>query len=377
VTDVRITVVGGGVLGTMHAWQAVARGHDVVQIEREPEARGASVRNFGQVWVSGRAGGAELAAALRARQLWEAIGSRVPGLGFRANGSLTPLRTKHELAVAEAAVARADAAERGYEILTAAAARAVNPGLTGAFEAALYCAQDAAVEPRTAQPALRAELEKSGRYTFLPGREVRTAEGPGEVRDDHGDVHRADLVVLCTGAWLGGLVRELTGGGPPVRRVRLQMMQTDPLDVRVPTSVADADSFRYYPAYRSPALDALNADQPQTGTPAEHRMQLLMVQRLDGSLTIGDTHEYEQPFAFDTVEEPYEHLTGVVEGLLGRPLPRIRRRWAGVYAQCLDPEAVVHREEVRDGVWLVTGPGGRGMTCSPAIAEQTADELDW
>jgi hypothetical protein len=38
----------------MHAWQALVRGHEVVQIERELEARGASVREFGLVWVSGR-----------------------------------------------------------------------------------------------------------------------------------------------------------------------------------------------------------------------------------------------------------------------------------------------------------------------------------
>ncbi|MET9048140.1 hypothetical protein ABZX34_35765, partial [Streptomyces sp. NPDC004362] len=31
--------------------QAVERGHEVVQIERETEARGASLRNFGQIWV--------------------------------------------------------------------------------------------------------------------------------------------------------------------------------------------------------------------------------------------------------------------------------------------------------------------------------------
>src|ERR1700754_3085742 len=93
VAVVRVTVVGAGVLGTLHAWQALSRGHEVVQIEREAEARGASLRNFGQIWVSGRAGGEELDTALRARELWEEIGARVPGLGFRANGSLTPRRT--------------------------------------------------------------------------------------------------------------------------------------------------------------------------------------------------------------------------------------------------------------------------------------------
>ncbi|MFI9613653.1 TIGR03364 family FAD-dependent oxidoreductase [Streptomyces sp. NPDC052023] len=373
----RVIVVGAGVVGTMHAWHAVNRGHEVVQIEREAEARGASLRNFGQIWVSGRAGGEELQTALRARELWEEIGGRVPALGFRPNGSLTPVRGDLELAVAEAAVARPDAAARGYKLLTPGEARALNPALRGAFTAALYCERDAAVEPRTAQLALRQELLKSSRYKFLPGREVRDVIGTNAVRDDHGDVHQGDVVVLCTGAWLGGLVRELAGPGLPVRRVRLQMMQTEPLGEPLTTSIADADSFRYYPAYRGAALDELNAGQPQPETAAEHRMQLLMVQRADGGLTIGDTHEYEHPFAFDTLEDPYDHLTGVVESLLGRPLPKIRRRWAGVYAQCTDTTRVVHRQQVRDGVWLVTGPGGRGMTCSPAIAETTANELDW
>ncbi|MET7775186.1 MULTISPECIES: TIGR03364 family FAD-dependent oxidoreductase [Streptomyces] len=373
----RVIVVGAGVVGTLHAWHAVERGHEVVQIEREAEARGASLRNFGQIWVSGRAGGEELETALRARELWEEIGTRVPGVGFRACGSLTPVRNPRELAVAEAALAREDAAARGYKLLAADEARAVNPALRGAFEAALFCERDAAVEPRTAQLALRAELSKSPNYTFLPGREVRDVVGEHAVRDDHGDVHTGDVVVLCTGAWLGGLVRELAGPELPVRRVRLQMMQTEPLGEPLTTSVADADSFRYYPAYRSPALDDLDAHQPQAPIAAAHRMQLLMVQRADGGLTIGDTHEYEHPFAFDTLEDPYEHLTEVVESFLGRPLPKIRRRWAGVYAQCTDPSRVVHRQRVRDGVWLVTGPGGRGMTCSPAIAETTADQLGW
>src|SRR5581483_1913050 len=122
---------------------------------------------------------------------------------------------------------------------------------------------------------------------------------------------------------------------------------------------ADGDSFRYYPAYDGAALGAV---QPQEELARQWGMQLLMVQRLDGGLTIGDTHAYEEPFDFDLDEQPYDHLTGVARALLGRPLPPVRRRWAGVYAQCFDPTRIVHREAVRDGVWLVTGPGGRGMT---------------
>jgi glycine/D-amino acid oxidase-like deaminating enzyme len=50
----KIVVVGGGVLGTTHALEAIVKGHSVIQIERDEVARSASVRNFGLIWVSGR-----------------------------------------------------------------------------------------------------------------------------------------------------------------------------------------------------------------------------------------------------------------------------------------------------------------------------------
>jgi FAD dependent oxidoreductase TIGR03364 len=369
----RVVVVGAGALGTMHAWHAVDRGHEVVHIEREDTARGASVRNFGLVWVSGRHGGSELDATLRARELWQEVGARVPGTHFRACGSLTVIRTEAEYAVAREVAGRPDAAKRGLRVLDAAETRRRNPALRGDLLGALWCERDAVVEPRLTQRALQEHLAGTGRYTLLTGREARLA-GNGLVRDDYGDRHQGDLVLLCPGATLAGLVRELAPR-LPVRRVRLQMAQTEPLDEPLPTAVADADSFRYYPAYRGASLDALREAQPQPPVADAHRMQLLMVQRVDGSLTIGDTHEYDQPFGFDVVEEPYQHLREVAAALLGRPLPPIRRRWAGVYAECVDREAIVARHQVDDRTWLVTGPGGRGMTLSPWLGEQTADQL--
>jgi FAD dependent oxidoreductase TIGR03364 len=369
----RVLVVGGGVLGTMHAWHAIENGHDVVHLEREPAARGASVRNFGLVWVGGRADGAELDTALRARELWARIAADVPGIGFRANGSLTVLRTDAELAVAKEVAARPDADRRGYTLLTETEVRQHNPALRGDLLGGLHCARDAAVEPRLALPALREKLTATGRYTWLPGRDVRDV-GTGFARDDTGQRHTGEAVILCPGATLSGLAKDIAGE-LAIRRVRIQMMQTEPLDEPLTTSVADGDSLRYYPAYRGDALDALNAGQPQSPVATEHAMQLLMVQRLDGSLTIGDTHGYVEPFPFDVDEAPYEHLVDVARSILGRPLPRVRLRWAGVYAQCVDTGSIVARLRPADGVWLVTGPGGRGMTCAPAIAEQTLAEV--
>ncbi len=369
----RLVIIGGGILGTMHAYTAIRRGHEVVHLERETEARGATVRNFGLVWVSGRADG-ELAATLRSRELWADVGAAVPGVGFRPAGSIALLRNDDEVGVAQDMTTRADAQARGFRLLDRAEVMAINPAVRGKFVAGLHCTLDAAVESRQALPAIRAYLESSGRYTFHAGTEARAVTGTA-VRDEHGRTHAGDIVVLCTGATHSGLLRDVAGP-LPVRRVRLQMMQTAPLDEPLTTAIADADSFRYYPAYAGSALDTLQRNQTQHAVAAEHKMQLLCVQRLHGGLTIGDTHEYTEPFAFDVDEAPYDYLTGVVEELLGRKLPQVVRRWAGVYSQCLDPGALVHRSTPAEGVWVVTGPGGRGMTLGPVLGEQTADLLN-
>lgn len=93
----RVVVVGGGVLGMMHAVQARRAGLSVIHLEREAGARGASVRNFGLIWISGRAPGAELALAQRARTLWEQLAGAVPQAGFRRHGSLTVACDEAEL----------------------------------------------------------------------------------------------------------------------------------------------------------------------------------------------------------------------------------------------------------------------------------------
>lgn len=376
----KVIVIGGGILGTAHAWMAVERGHQVVQLEREVQARGATVRNFGLVWVSGRAP-FELSAAQRARDLWEKIGADVPGIGFRPCGSITLVRSSAELAVAEQAAAQPDSTDRGFRLLEPDEVRATNPALRGAFLAGLLCTRDGAVESRVALPAIRAHMQACGDYEFFSGHEVRRVEETSSgvsVIDDVGTVYQGDAVIHCPGAAHAGLTRELVGDRLPVRRVRLQMMQTAPLGESLTTAIADGDSFRYYPAFAGRALDALESSQSQTATAAEHHMQLLCVQRLHGGLTIGDTHAYDDgtPFDFDVVEDPYRHLTGVVEDLLGRPLPAITRRWAGVYSQCVDSGELVFRQQVSSSVWVVTGPGGRGMTLAPAIGEQTADEMN-
>lgn len=69
----------------------------------------------------------------------------------------------------------------------------------------------------------------------------------------------------------------------------------------------------------------------------------------------------------------WEEIAGQITRTGFRPLPLLppaRLRWAGVYRQVTTAE-LYHRSRVADAVVLVTGPGGRGTTCTPAIAGET------
>jgi FAD dependent oxidoreductase TIGR03364 len=361
----RVVVIGGGILGTMHAWHAVKRGMHVTHVEREAGARGASVRNFGLVWVSGRAPGPELALGLRARELWDEVAADCPGTGFRPAGSLTVATDEPAVSALELAADLPDAAARGFQLLDADEARARCQALGADVLAALFCERDAIVEPRLTPAAIRARLVQSSRYTWRPGRHIVDTDSAGAI-DDLGQRHPADLTVVCTGAAHRGLLGGVLDG-LALRRVRLQMLETAPLDTTISTAIADADSLRYYPAFAGPPRDHLAVQDPLAEAWAA---QLLLVQRLDGSLTIGDTHAHDEPFAFDYDSSPEAHLLATASRILGRPLPEVRRRWTGVYSQVTDDRTYA-RVSPLPGVVIVTGPGGRGMTLSPAIAEET------
>jgi FAD dependent oxidoreductase TIGR03364 len=364
----RVVVVGGGVFGTMHALFALARGASVVHLERDLVPSGATVRNFGLVWVSGRAVGRELALALRARELWQEVALGVPEVGFRANGSLTLVNNELELEVARRAMARDDADVRQFELLSPDGVVERNPALQGEFIGGLYCGLDAAVESRVALGALRTFMENSGRYEYLPGHELVGVVDHGAV--DHRGVHYGgDYVVLCLGATLSGFGAELFENDP-LRKVRLYMAETEPLAHALTTSVANGDSFRYYPAFADIARDVLEVQPSPAG---EYAIQLLCQQRLHGGLTIGDTHEPETPGLFETLDRPMEIIEAAARLVIGPAMPRIERRWSGVYHQLVDPtpNEIYFRKQVARGVVAVTGAGGRGMTLAPAIAEES------
>lgn len=369
----RILVIGGGILGTTHAREALKAGHHVIHLERDPTPMSASVRNFGLVWIGGRASGEELQHSLRTRVLWQEIAKEIPSMSFRANGSLTFAKNEAELRVLEESLAKSDANLREWQLLDRAETQRINPAVKGKYLASLWCPLDAAVEPGLVLTSIREHLLKSEKYEYKSGVEIVDIKSDGttvHAYSQESEEYSADYAIVCPGADHRSLFKEQLESAP-IRQVYLQMMSTAALDAELTTSIADGDSLRYYPAYDVPALKEL---PPQEKIAAENHMQLLLVQRTDGSLTIGDTHAYEKPFDFKLDEEPYTYLHDIASELIGKKLPPITKRWSGVYSQRTDG-AICDRRKITSNITVVTGPGGRGNTLAPAIAEVTLKEI--
>ena len=96
---VKVVVIGGGVTGLAHAFQAARRGYSVALLERDRFAQGASIRNFGMIWSVGQTA-ENHPIALRSREIWLSL-AKAAGLWARECGSIHLAHRQDELAVLE------------------------------------------------------------------------------------------------------------------------------------------------------------------------------------------------------------------------------------------------------------------------------------
>jgi D-hydroxyproline dehydrogenase subunit beta len=87
-----------GIVGLAHALAAAKRGLKVAVFERNPDAVGASIRNFGMIWPIGQPAGILLDRALKSRQIWTEVAAAA-GIAIDPCGSLHLAYRSDEMAV--------------------------------------------------------------------------------------------------------------------------------------------------------------------------------------------------------------------------------------------------------------------------------------
>ena len=156
-----VIVVGAGMLGIAHAWAAAKRGLSVAVIERSRQAHGATVRNFGQVIVTGQAPGTMLSHAQQAREMWLNLAGKA-GFHVRANGALVLARNADEADVLQE-FAETRMRQEGYraELLSGREVARLYGGRLAHHCAALQGHDDLQIYSREALPAITRYLAES------------------------------------------------------------------------------------------------------------------------------------------------------------------------------------------------------------------------
>jgi FAD dependent oxidoreductase TIGR03364 len=305
--------------------------------------------------------------------IYREIAAEVP-IRLTCGGTLYPATTPAELAVLEE-FARLGP-EKGYpcELLDAGRSLALCPPLnTDHVLGTLLFPDDARVEPRGLFRALIPWMQRTLGVTYRPGTvAVRAAAAGGAARVETADgaVFHGRHVLVCSGADLRTLFPKRLATAD-LLRCKLQMLRTAACpDVRLAVTLASGLTLRRYASFRMCRSLARLEAEPLDPELAARGIHILAVQDEDGSLVVGDSHEYA-PGDLDEV------LDSATEGLILREAARllrvprweVARRWHGVYALPRAGELLC--ETIEENIHLVTAIGGKGMTTGPAVARET------
>jgi FAD dependent oxidoreductase TIGR03364 len=365
-----VAVVGAGIVGLSCARAAALRGLRVIVIDRDAQANGASVRNFGFVTVTGQERGLPWERARRACAIWQQVAqqARIPIL---QRGMWMTTRREEGVAVLEAFM-KTEMAE-GCELLDAAGALKYGADfVTRDVKAMLTSSIDVRVESREAIPKIAAWLSEQHGVVFMRQTAVLGVHPP-RVETARGTIH-AEAVVVCPGDDLVGLFADRIAHYG-VTRCKLQMLRLGDPGRRLPSALmSDLGLVRYggYAALpEAPALRArLEQEQPQHLANGIH---LIVVQSGDGTLVVGDSHHYADTPDFSSDARVDQLILDEFAAATGRAPPAVIERWTGTYSAASDRTMFMDAPAPRVRLAMVTG--GSGASTGFAIGEDVIQDL--
>jgi FAD dependent oxidoreductase TIGR03364 len=365
-----LAVVGAGILGLSCALAAAKRNLSVIVIERANQARGASVRNFGLITVTGQERDTIWHRARRSREVWQEVAASA-GIPIVQQGLWLAAQRPESAALLDAFL-RTDMAE-GCRLLTPAQARQRCPELHNAgLEAVLWSPHELRVESRDAIPAIAAWLARDHRVAFRYETSVHGVSPP-RIDTARGPIFAAATVV-CPGDDLATLFPErLAAAG--VGRCTLQMLRLESPGFELPgTLMSDLSLLRYGGFAGLPEAGPLRRRlESEQAEYLRHGVHLIVAQGSDRSLVVGDSHHYDaaaEPVADEAV---YGLILEEYRAVTGHPPPAVRARWTGTYATAAERAVLI--DAPAPGVRLVVITSGIGASTGFAIGEEVIEEL--
>lgn len=378
-----LLIVGGGVLGTFHAYHALARGLRVAVLERNSQPRGSSVQNFGQIVPSGMDARWQILGR-KSLEIYKSIQAEFD-ITVRQNGSVYLASDEEEMTLLEELAALNRARDYPSHLLTARECLHRYEGLRSDYcHGGLFFPEEITLEPRTALSRIQQFLVEQRGLDLFPHTLVVDVEANGEagcrvVCSDRRTFH-AEQVLVCSGYEFQALFPEVYAQSD-LQAVKLQMLllERQPAQ-RIPGSILTGLSIRRYESFHEcPSFASIKAWEDPYSPAKRWGVHILLKQATDGSIILGDSHEYAdaaqaEALGTETKAEINQFMLAEAAKIFDLQNWAVRETWNGTYAQCKSQD--VFRHSLEDGrIHLLTGIGGKGMTGSAGFAAENLERL--
>lgn len=343
-----VLVLGGGIVGCACAYELVQSGLRVGIIERGVVGGGTTAAGMGHVVIMDDSA-AQLALTGYSRSLWQELQPRLPAtVEYEARGTIWVAADDEEMREVQAKHRLYASARVASEVLDGKALAKAEPKLRAGLAGGLLVPDDAVLYPPAAAAFFLEEARRGG-AVLLQGQAVVRLEG-GEVTLKDGTVHRAERVVVATGAdiellpWL------------PIQRRKGHLLITD-----------------RYPGFIHHQLVELGYLKSAHKL-AEDSVAFNVQPRSTGQLLIGSSRQYG--------DECSEVNPKIFVAMLQRAceyMPAIAslsgiRAWTGFRAATPDKLPLIGPTG-DPAIFLAAGFEGLGITNAPGAARLLADHL--
>lgn len=376
-----LVIVGGGILGTFHAYHALKRGLRVLQLEKDNFPVGSTVRNFGQVVPSGMAG-EWFEYGVRGLEIYQSIQQEMD-ISVRNNGSIYIASDPDEVKIIHELSNHYQIKGYQHEIWSKDQILSQYPAMKADYvKEGIIFKQELSVEPELMIKKLHNYIQaKFGHYTLKYDTTVIACEEMNDfVRLTTSTLQNFDgkKVIICNGYEFKILYRDLFDvSGLEISK--LQMMRTKPLGhIRLPGNILTGLTIRRYESFEEycPSFQTIPVPEHYKEL-KEYGIHILFKQATDGSIIVGDSHEYSlanklDELGFSVQSYINELMIAEADRIIPMKSGWISTSWAGFYSQHKDHILEV---DISSRIHVRTGIGGKGMTASAGYAEQSIDKL--
>lgn len=378
--DYDLVVVGGGVLGTFHAYHAMKKGLKVALLEKDSMPKSATVRNFGQVVPSGMNTKWQ-EYGRKSLKIYKKIHAKF-NITVRQEGSIYLASNEEEVQLIEELREINRINEYTSILFTKAECLSRYPGLNEKYvKAGLFFPEEITVEPRTMIGRIHKYLQKKGLSIFYQSKVIECYALGNEVSTQlaNGRMLLSSKVIICNGSDFKTLYPQLFATSD-LEISKLQMMQTKPQEnYKIPGSVLTGLSIRRYEAFAEcPSYLKIKSKELLESPEKKWGVHILFKQAMDGSVILGDSHEYADAeniddLGFDLNMEIDNLMIKKAKEIFELPTYEIKQRWFGMYSQCKNSD--IFERTIDRNIHIVTGIGGKGMTGSAGFAKHNINQI--